>query len=64
MIRLRHARVGTGMQRIGQAAARAFKTLAGVDKDEPTESWVFALYIFLFLVALALVSVWLTGTPL
>ncbi len=52
------------MQQIGQATARALKTLAGLDKDEPTETWVFALYTFLALVAIALVSVWLTRTPL
>lgn len=50
------------MHAIGQATARVLKTLAGVEKDQPTESWVFALYVFLFLVAVALVSVWL-GTP-
>lgn len=51
------------MQRIGEMTARALKTLAGVDKDEPTEAWVFALYVFLFLVAVALVSVWLAQPP-
>jgi len=50
------------MQRIGEATARAFKTLAGVQKDEPVSSFVFALYGFLFLVAMSLVLVWLTGT--
>ena len=50
------------MQRIGEVTARALKTLAGVDKDKPTEMWVFALYVFLFCVAMALLSVWLT-TP-
>ncbi len=49
------------MQRIGAATARAFKTLAGVDKDEPASSWVFALYAFLFLVAMILVLAWLLG---
>ena len=51
------------MQRIGQATARAFKALAGVDRDEPATAWVFALYCFLFLVALALLAVWLTSAP-
>ncbi len=50
------------MQRIGEATARAFKTLAGLQKDEPVSSFVFALYGFLFLVAMSLVLVWLTGT--
>lgn len=52
------------MQRIGQATARAFKMLAGVEKDEPAASWVYALYGFLFLVAMMLVLVWATGAPL
>lgn len=45
----------------GEAIARAFKTLAGVEKDEPMASWVYALYGFLFLVAMVLVIAWLTG---
>lgn len=50
------------MRRIGEATARAFKTLAGVEKDEPADSWVFALYAFLFLVAMMLVIAWLSGS--
>ncbi|MBW3608386.1 MAG: hypothetical protein KY463_08525 [Actinobacteria bacterium] len=49
------------MQRIGEATVRVFKTLAGVEKDEPAASWVFALYSFLFLVAMMLVIGWLGG---
>ena len=49
------------MQRIGEATARAFKTLAGVEKDEPMASWVFALYGFLFCIGFMLVLAWLTG---
>jgi hypothetical protein len=49
------------MQRIGEATARAFKTLAGVEKDEPADSWVFALYGFLFCIAFMLVLAWLMG---
>ncbi len=49
------------MQRIGEATARVFKTLAGVDKDEPVSAFVFALYGLLFLVAMMLVLAWLTG---
>ena len=49
------------MQRIGAKTMRAFKTLAGVEKDEPVASWVFALYGFLFLIAMMLVIAWLTG---
>ena len=52
------------MQRIGEVTARALKTLAGIDRDEPTQAWVFALYTFLFFVAMALLAVWLTDTPL
>ena len=49
------------MQRIGEATARAFKTLAGVEKDEPADSWVFAIYGFLFCIAFMLVLAWLMG---
>jgi len=52
------------MQRIGEQAARLFRMLAGIDKDEPISSYVIALYSFLFLVALMLVFIWATGTPL
>ncbi len=49
------------MQQIGEATARVFKTLAGVDKDEPAGAWVFALYGFLFCIAFMLVVGWLIG---
>jgi len=49
------------MQRIGERTARAFKALAGVQKDEPAGAWVFTLYGFLFLIAMILVIAWLTG---
>lgn len=49
------------MQRIREVTVRALKTLAGVDKDEPTESWVFALYTFLLCAAFMLVVPWLMG---
>ena len=49
------------MQRIGEATARAFKTLAGVEKDEPVGSWVFALYGFLCCLAFMLALAWLMG---
>jgi hypothetical protein len=51
------------MQRIGEATVRAFKTLAGVEQDEPLSSWVFAVYGFLFLVAMSLVVLWAMGGP-
>jgi hypothetical protein len=49
------------MQRIGEATVRAFKTLAGVERDEPAAAWVFALYCFLFCVGFTLVVGWLMG---
>ena len=49
------------MQRIGAATVRAFKTLAGVEKDEPAASWVFAVYGFLFCVGFMVVIAWLAG---
>lgn len=52
------------MQRIGEGAARLFKAAAGIDQDEPISSFVFALYGFLFLVAMMLLLVWITGVPL
>lgn len=51
------------MQRIGQAALRVFKSLAGQEKSEPLSSYAIALYGFLFLIAMALLLAWLTGTP-
>lgn len=52
------------MQRIGAQAARVFKALAGIKKDEPVSSYVIALYLFLLLIAMALLTLWITGTPL
>ena len=49
------------MQRIGEGAVRVFKTLAGQDQDEPIGSHVFALYGFLFLVAMMLFLSWILG---
>jgi hypothetical protein len=49
------------MRQIGEATARVFKTLAGVDKDEPVASWVSALYAFLFCIAFTLILAWLIG---
>ena len=47
------------MQRMGEATARVFKSLAGLDKDEPVSKYVFALYGFLLLVAMALLLLWI-----
>ena len=52
------------MQRIGEQAARVFKALAGIRKDEPLGSFVIALYRMLFLIAMVLVALWITGAPL
>ncbi|HVF78336.1 MAG TPA: hypothetical protein VNA28_08555 [Solirubrobacteraceae bacterium] len=52
------------MQRLGEGAARVFKTLAGQDRDEPLSSFVIALYCLLFLMALMIVIAWVTGAPL
>ena len=49
------------MQRMGEAAVRVFKSLAGLEKDEPVSKYVFALYGFLFLVAMTLVLLWIAG---
>ena len=49
------------MQRIGEATVRAFKTLAGMERDEPAAAWAYALYGFLFCVAFMLVLAWLVG---
>ncbi len=51
------------MQRIGEATVRAFKTLAGLEQDEPASSWVYAIYTVLFLFAFALVVLWLLPGP-
>ena len=52
------------MKRIGKVAARLFRLLAGIEKDEPIRSPVIAVYSFLFLVAMVLVFVWATGAEL
>jgi hypothetical protein len=52
------------MQRIGEEAARVFKTLAGQSTDEPLSSYAFALYWFLFVTAMMLFFAWLTGAPM
>ena len=49
------------MQRIGEATVRLFKTLAGVERDEPAAAWVFALYGFLFCIGFTLIIAWLAG---
>jgi hypothetical protein len=51
------------MQRIGERAARLFKSLAGQEADEDMSSYVIAVYIFLLVVALMLLLVWALGGP-
>jgi hypothetical protein len=52
------------MQRIGEKAARLFKVLAGQEPDECVSSYVIALYVFLFVVAVALFFAWVAGGPM
>jgi hypothetical protein len=40
---------------------RAFKTMAGLEHDEPAEAWVFAVYIFLLCMAMTLLMLWFSG---
>ena len=50
---------------MGREAARAFKALAGQDRDEPMSSSVIAFYSFLFMLCLVLASAWAaTGAPM
>lgn len=49
------------MKRIGENAARVFKTLAGQDRDAPLSAAVFALYSFLLMVGMFIVAAWMTS---
>ena len=49
------ARSATGRRRV-------FKSLAGLDRDEPLTSFTIALYGLLFLVAMALLAAWVLGS--
>lgn len=49
------------MQRFGEETARVFKFLAGQERDEPMGVSVWALYSFLFMVALVLLAAWITS---
>ena len=51
------------MQGMGTHVARLFKTLAGRDRDAPLGAGAFVLYTFLFMLALIVLSAWLTGVP-
>jgi hypothetical protein len=52
------------MQRIGERAARLFKSLAGQEADGCLSSYVIALYVFLLVVAMTLVLAWMAGGPM
>ncbi len=52
------------MQWIAEKGARLFKLLAGQQRDEPVSSYVFALYVFLFVIAMMLFLAWMTGAHL
>lgn len=49
------------MERIAETTKRVFKSLAGLDRDEPIGSYTFALYAMLFLMAMALLLLWALG---
>jgi hypothetical protein len=49
------------MQQIGEKAAHLFKLLAGREPEERVNAFVFALYVFLFVIAMVLFFAWITG---
>jgi len=49
------------MQQFAEKAARLFKLLAGQQRDERMSSYVLALYVYLFVIAMLLVFAWLGG---
>ena len=49
------------MQQIGEKAARLFKFLAGQQRDERMSSYVLALYVYLFIIAMLLFFAWVGG---
>ena len=51
------------MQQIGEKAARLFKFLAGQQREERMSSYVFALYAYLFIIAMMLFFAWVAGVP-
>jgi hypothetical protein len=52
------------MQRIGERAARLFKSLAGQEADGCLSSYVIALYVFLLVAAMTLCFAWVGGGPM
>jgi hypothetical protein len=51
------------MQQIGEKAVRLLKLLAGQERDEPVSSYVYALYVFLFVIAMTFLFAWMAGLP-
>jgi hypothetical protein len=51
------------MQQIAEKAARLFKLLAGQQRDERMSAHVFALYVYLFIIAMFLFFAWVGGAP-
>jgi hypothetical protein len=51
------------MRQTGEKAARLFNFLAGQQRDERMSSYVFALYVYPFIIAMLLVFAWLGGAP-
>jgi hypothetical protein len=56
-------RMSAPMQQIGEKAARLFKFLAGQQREERMSSYVFALYAYLFIIAMMLFFAWVAGVP-
>ena len=52
------------MQRIGERAARLFKSLAGQEADEDMSANAIAVYVFLLIVAMTLLLAWVAGGPI
>jgi hypothetical protein len=55
--------MSAAMQQIGERAARLFKLLAGQEQEGRVNADVFALYVFLFVIAMVLFFAWITATP-
>jgi len=55
--------MSAAVQQIAEKAARLFKLLAGQQRDERVSSYVLALYVYLFVIAMLLVFAWIAGAP-
>ena len=47
------------MKRLGEKAAQLFKLLAGQERDAHLSSYVIAVYVYLFVVAMVLCLAWI-----